>query len=204
MCDAENKLVAWVDGELRAEEAASIERHLEACEECRGRVAEFRGVSENVDRYCDAVMAAKARPGVARWTVPVLAFAAAAAILLFVAVTRSRVAPPPASAPKIADASAATNSPAAISAPIVRSQESSPSFGKLVQRKTTHPRRAMTPGRQVFSAEAANWQSSETAVQIAIPAEAMFPPGAMPKGLNFVAELSIGPDGSVRQVRLRQ
>ena len=65
MCDAENKLVAWVDGELRAEEAASIERHLEACEECRGRVAQFRGVSENVDRYCDAVMAAKApRSGV--------------------------------------------------------------------------------------------------------------------------------------------
>jgi hypothetical protein len=41
-------------------------------------------------------------------------------------------------------------------------------------------------------------------VQIAIPAEAMFPPGAMPKGLNFVAELSIAPDGSVKQVRLRQ
>jgi len=26
----------------------------------------------------------------------------------------------------------------------------------------------------------------------------------MPKGLNFVAELSIAPDGSVKQVRLRQ
>jgi hypothetical protein len=44
----------------------------------------------------------------------------------------------------------------------------------------------------------------ETAVQIAIPAEAMFPPGAMPKGMNFIAELSIAPDGSVKQVRLWQ
>jgi hypothetical protein len=44
----------------------------------------------------------------------------------------------------------------------------------------------------------------ENAVQIAIPADAMFPPGAMPKGLNFIAELSIAPDGSVKQIRLGQ
>jgi hypothetical protein len=48
------------------------------------------------------------------------------------------------------------------------------------------------------------WRPTETAVQIAIPADAMFPPGAMPKGMNFIAELSIAADGSVEQVRLRQ
>jgi hypothetical protein len=51
---------------------------------------------------------------------------------------------------------------------------------------------------------AVEWRPTETAVQIAIPADAMFPPGAMPKGMNFIAELSIAADGSVEQVRLRQ
>jgi hypothetical protein len=40
-------------------------------------------------------------------------------------------------------------------------------------------------------------------VQIAIPAEAMFPPGAMPEGMSFIAEVSIGADGSVERLRLR-
>jgi hypothetical protein len=47
-------------------------------------------------------------------------------------------------------------------------------------------------------------QPMDTAIQIAIPAEAMFPPGAMPAGVNFIADLRIAPDGSVQQVRLRQ
>jgi hypothetical protein len=47
-------------------------------------------------------------------------------------------------------------------------------------------------------------QPVDTAIEIAIPAEAMFPPGAMPNGINFIAELRIAPDGSVKQVRLRQ
>jgi hypothetical protein len=44
----------------------------------------------------------------------------------------------------------------------------------------------------------------DTAIEIAIPAEAMFPPGAMPNGINFIADVRIAPDGSVKQVRLRQ
>ena len=52
--------------------------------------------------------------------------------------------------------------------------------------------------------DAPQWQPTESAVQIAIPADAMFAPGAVPKGMNFIAELSIAPDGSVKQVRLRQ
>jgi hypothetical protein len=47
-------------------------------------------------------------------------------------------------------------------------------------------------------------QPMDTAIEIAIPAEAMFPPGAMPNGINFIADLRIAPDGSVKQVRLRQ
>jgi hypothetical protein len=47
-------------------------------------------------------------------------------------------------------------------------------------------------------------QPMDAAIEIAIPAEAMFPPGAMPNGVNFIADLRIAPDGSVKQVRLRQ
>jgi len=43
----------------------------------------------------------------------------------------------------------------------------------------------------------------EPSVQIAIAAAAMFPPGAVPEGVSFVADLSIGADGSARQVRLQ-
>jgi hypothetical protein len=49
----------------------------------------------------------------------------------------------------------------------------------------------------------ANWQPTERAIQISIPAESMFPPGAIPEGVNFVADLSIAADGSAEQVRLR-
>jgi hypothetical protein len=51
---------------------------------------------------------------------------------------------------------------------------------------------------------AKKWRPAETTVQIAIPAEAMFAPGALSQGMNFIAELRIAPDGSVEQVRLRQ
>ncbi len=33
-------------------------------------------------------------------------------------------------------------------------------------------------------------------VQIAIPADAMFPPGAVPAGFSYITEVSFAPDGS--------
>ena len=48
----------------------------------------------------------------------------------------------------------------------------------------------------------ASWPEP-AAIQIAIPADEMFPPGAVPAGVNFVAELSIAADGSAEQLRLR-
>ncbi len=104
---------------------------------------------------------------------------------MFLAFPRTRIEPPPVLIPTITAASVALPAP----------PEPEPA-----PRKTIHRRHAVAP----VQVRAAKWQPMETAVQIAIPAEAMFPPGAMPKGLSFVAELSIAPDGSVRQVRLRQ
>jgi hypothetical protein len=43
----------------------------------------------------------------------------------------------------------------------------------------------------------------EPVIQIAIPADEMFPPGAVPEGMHFVADLTIAADGSAERLRLR-
>jgi anti-sigma factor RsiW len=184
MCDVQAKLIAWLDRELSSDEAAGVERHIERCEECRSRLAAYEQVSETFDVYCDAVVAAKTRRRVPRW-VPVLASAVVAAVVMFLVFSRTRIEPPPILAPTIT----------AASVPVLA--QPAPD---TVPRKTIHRRHPRAP----VQVRAAKWQPMETAVQIAIPADAMFPPGAMPKGLNFIAELSIAPDGSVKQIRLRQ
>jgi hypothetical protein len=40
-------------------------------------------------------------------------------------------------------------------------------------------------------------------IQIAFPADEMFPPGAVPEGMHFVADVTISPDGSAERLRLR-
>ena len=184
MCDVQAKLVAWLDGELPSDEVVGVERHIEECKECRDRLAAYEKVSEIFDVYCDVVVAAKRHGRVSLW-VPVLAGAAVATAMIFLAFPRARIEPPPLLIPTITAVSVALAAPPdVVSAP----------------RKSIHRRRPVAPVQE----RAVKWQPTETAVQIAIPAEAMFPPGAMPKGLNFIAELSIASDGSVRQVRLRQ
>jgi len=183
MCDVQAKLIAWLDRELGSEEATGVERHIEGCKECRGRLATYKQVSETFDVYCDAVAAAKTYRPVPRW-MPVLASAVVAAVVMFLAFPRTRIEPPPILTPTITAASVA----------VPARPEVEPAPRKI------HRRRSVSPAEE----RAAKWHPTETAVQIAIPAEAMFPPGVMPKGMNFIAELSIAPDGSVSQVRLRQ
>jgi anti-sigma factor RsiW len=188
MCEFQAKLIAFLDRELPREEVAGVERHIEACEECRNRLAGYEQVNESFDAYCDAVMAAKTRRDVPRW-VPVLASAAVVAVVMFLAFLEKRMEPPPVLIPTITAVSVPGPMPVL-----------APPAPEPAPRKKMHRRHAVPAVQE----RAVKWRPTETAVQIAIPAEAMFPPGAMPKGLNFVAELSIAPDGSVKQVRLRQ
>ena len=51
-------------------------------------------------------------------------------------------------------------------------------------------------------APAANWAMADPAIQITIPADSIFPPGAVPEGVNYVASLSLA-DGSVQAIRLQ-
>ena len=188
MCEFQPKLIAFLDRELPSEEVTAVERHIEACDECRNRLAGYELVNETFDAYCDAVMAAKTRRPNSNW-VPVLVSAAVAAVVMFLAFPEKHMGPPPILIPAIT----------AVSVPGPRAVLAPPA-------PEPAPRKKLRRRQPVDAVQerAVEWRPTETAVQIAIPAEAMFPPGAMPKGLNFVAELSIAPDGSVKQVRLRQ
>jgi anti-sigma factor RsiW len=186
MCDVQAKLMAWLDRELSPEEASAVERHVESCEECRRWVATYGQVSEAFDAYCDAVMTAKARRRVPRW-VPVLASALVAASLMLLAFLLTRVEPPP--------IVAATAVSASVPNPVT------PLSAEPAPRKATIRRHHAAPHVQERATEV---QPMDTAIQIAIPAEAMFPPGAVPSGINFIADVRIAPDGSVQQIRLRQ
>jgi len=183
MCDAQTKLIAWLDRELPPEEALDIERHLEGCRECLTRLRAYRQVSESFEVYCDAVLEAKTHKTFPYW-VPALAAAVIAAAVLWLTFPRARVLPPSTAAPITAHA-----------APVP-----APPMPEPIREVTTHKRPRVRP----LQPNLHRWQPTETAVEIAIPVEAVLPPGAMPEGVNFIAELSIAPDGSVKQVRLRQ
>jgi len=184
MCDVQAKLIARLDRELPKDEAIALERHIEGCEECRRWATACGQASDIFDAYCDAVMAAKAPRRVPR-RVPVLAGAVVAAAVIFLAFPRTRVERPLVH-PTITTAS--------VPVPAPPPAEPAP-------RKTTVHRRHTVPRVQEYATKG---QPIDTAIEIAIPAEAMFPPGAMPNGINFIADLKIAPDGSVKQVRLRQ
>jgi hypothetical protein len=184
MCDLQAKLIAWLDRELSSNEAADLDRHIKGCQECRGRLETYKKVSETFDVYCDAVMAGKRRRRVSRW-VPVLATAVVAGVVMVLSFPQRHVEPPMVLFPTLAATS--------VKVP-------SPHMAEAAPRKKIRRRHAVPPIQE----QTVKWQPTETDVQIAIPADAMFPPGAMPTGMNFIAELSIAPDGSVQQVRLRQ
>jgi len=180
MCDFSAKLVAWMDRELPDTEASAMARHVRGCFECRTRVDAYQESSRAFVAYCDAAVGAKTRRALPQW-VPVMASAMGAAVLLLAfrpAVVKQIPLRPPA-----ADA--------------VRANmlETEPSPVEKV-----HRRHVSAP----VKIPSASWGMVEPGIQIAIPVEAMFPPGAVPEGITFVADLSMEADGSVQGLRLRQ
>ncbi len=53
MCDysgkLSGKLIAWLDNELPAEEAAEVERHVAVCSECRSDAGTYKSLSGDID-----------------------------------------------------------------------------------------------------------------------------------------------------------
>jgi hypothetical protein len=188
MCNYSGKLIAWLDQELPENHAADVDQHVRGCGQCQRELDSYRRVSRAVDAYCDAAMTSRAQPRLPRW-IPVLsggvAAGAVALVLTFPRMTVQQPAPlrlPTVAVP--ADMASASGLPeVTVSNPISKSQA----------------KRSVSSGHR----QPTIWTPAERAVQIAIPAEAMFPPGAVPEGVNFTADLSIGADGSVQQLRLR-
>jgi anti-sigma factor RsiW len=181
MCDFSGSLIAWIDGELGESESANLEQHVLACMECRSRVEAYRAVSSAFVAYCDAASPSKAptQRRLSYW-VPVLSGTAAIAALLLMFL-RPALEPTPLPAP------VATVPPAAV-------REAAPEMARGAAR-----RHRIVPVQTAKT----NWSQVDPDVQIIIPAEAMFPPGAVPEGVSFVADLSLAPDGSVEGLRLQ-
>ena len=196
MCEHSGKLVAWMDGEISAAETSEIARHVAECAECRNCVAELRKVSGKFEEYCNAVLQACARRE-ANWRMPGI-LAAAAAIILTLVVTHGRR---PVAQPVLAPSE--TASVVSNSQP-VRSAVESSSGGEKRDAHSRRKRRAHAAAPLQTRAQSQSERSAadEPALRIAIPAEAIFAPGALPDGMIFVADLSIGADGRVEQLRL--
>jgi anti-sigma factor RsiW len=182
-------LIAWLDGELPLEEAAVVEQHVAGCAACRAHVSAYRRVSADLAAYFGTAPEPAARPAGRTW-LPVAAVAAVAAaigIVVWIAATHERIEMTSnASRPVVAvpehvgavrlDAPAA---PHGVSASV-----SPHGVAK------TKPMRSQEVVRPVDRA-----QASEPEIEILVPADAVFPPGAMPPGIQFRANISVSGDG---------
>ncbi len=196
MCDFPGKLIAWLDRELPESEAAEVRQHVQECAACRNQVHAYEQVGIAMNAYCDEALASTVPGGRIRWQLA-LSAAAVVGIALLLVFPRARVEQtiarqPVPVAPALHDAT--TVAPPAIAF------ETPPTPEKPQKPQRNVHQHPATPAAQN---PARNWVSAEPAIQIAIPAEAMFPPGAVPEGINFVADLSIGPDGSAQGLRLQ-
>jgi anti-sigma factor RsiW len=198
MCDFSGNLTAWLDHELPAREAAEVERHLAGCSECRRRADAYKQVTIEFDAFCDEVDAANARGKARRWAPVVSAAGAVAALVaLSLIIPRTHVERPALPAPR-----------AAVALPRVLVGGAMPDPVRPTQ--AVHRRRATATPAQIQNVNAQSTQTEnvysapyEPVIQIAIPADEMFPPGAVPEGMHFAADLALAADGSAERLRLQ-
>lgn len=204
MCEFSDKLIAWLDQELPADRAAKVVRHVLECASCRGEVELYRELGETIDAYCDRALAAQAkrRSGPLLWRPRYAApsFAAAAVLLFFligpVERLRSLFSPMPDGAPAIA-----FRAPGA-PAPAVEKMSAAAGGARKTPKRVNSLRQGPVP-LTVSPNRNANWLPNEAPVYIAIPADALFAPGAFPEGVGFVADVNWRPDGSAQRLRLQ-
>ena len=199
MCEFKGNLVAWLDGELSPTEAAEVEQHVQSCADCSGQVSRYEQATRDFAAYHMAaepqVTATTVNPRrLSRWVPAAIAIAAAILIAILIAPRYQRR--PPAS-----PQTAKTELPAAPVAlePAVTSPDSSGPAKHLQAAAKRHPAAHSEPARN----EAAIVMSEPT-VRIAIPADALYPPGAVPEGMAYFANVSFAADGSVQAFRLER
>lgn len=179
MCDYAGKLVAWLDHELPDEEATNVEWHVSQCAECRKAISAYEEVSAAFMACYEATM--EARPRRAGWRWAAVAGGVAAAILVAAVLTPPRLEQLP---PR----------ELAVHAPTIAFEET-PSFQKTSssERKSSRlvavPRRSSPPPLPVAAPLPSRWIPVERTVEVALPADALFPPGAVPPGFSFIADV---------------
>lgn len=200
MCELSTKLIAWLDGELPDGEATEVEQHVWACRECRDAVDQYRNVSGTIGAYCNAAVAASEPKRTTPSWAPVLGVAASLLLLLAVFV-RARIVRSPAPASTIAVANVPEAARVAVAPEAIAS---------VMPARKAHSVIHHTLGNATVSASLrsqdttrdAGWLPAGPAIEIAIPGEALFPPGALPPGVGFVADVNLASDGSARTVQL--
>jgi Putative zinc-finger len=165
MCEYSGRLVAWLDQELPPEEAVDVEGHVGQCAECRLAVGAYRQVSAAFLPCYEASMARAPRSTRRHWMVAIVG--AAAAILLAMLLW-----PQPAQRIQL-------SAPAAVHAPAMAFLRS--------------PRTAVAVRVKHVRAPQQVWIAQEPSVRIALPADALFPPGAVPEGFSFIADVRTEP-----------
>lgn len=194
MCDFSERLIPWLDRELPEQEAAGVELHLRTCNECRNSLGAYKELDQAIVAYCDARVPPPVRRGLSVWTPALLAAAAAAVLLLLPHGRTDRDRPQlqaVAASPAVLERAAPRAPHTSVTKPVTTGVR------KPVI-KTVHLPQVVAPAQAQTA-----WTPVQPAIQIAIPAEAMFAPGAVPQGVSFTAELSIAADGSAQQLRLR-
>ena len=167
MCNFSGRLIAWLDGELAEAEAINVEWHVRQCAECRRAVAAYREISGAfLDGYLAAMPVQRAPR---RWRWIAVAGAAAAAIVLAAVLAHPR----PGTLRTV---------PFSIAAPAMAFQKTP---ARLLAVRALHMQ-VRAPARRPARAQ---WVAVQPSVEIALPADALFPPGAVPAGFSFIADI---------------
>lgn len=188
MCEFSRKLIALLDGELPADGAADVGRHLRVCAECRSELVVFEKLSSAVESYCEGVAAAcepRRRRHYGRQAVLCVGAATIAAVIALVATLSHPRKMHPDGGPVSAPAKVRTN----MVEEAVNSADGPATHVKTIHRRVTAP-----PAR----AEETPQQAAEPVIQITIPADAVLPPGAVPAGVSYVADVRIPANGSAQ------
>ena len=202
MCEYSKCLIAWMDGELAKSEAAEVEQHVRACPACGKCVSACEEICREFAAYYAAFTQTRPvarRQKISGW-VPIAASVAAVAAMLMIAFMTRSAKQVPTTQQTAAIPSTVETSPIAHAVPASPSaaEDHYPRYRQQKAIKVGQPRRITK-----LESTKAEWAMIEPAIQIAIPAEAMFPPGAVPEGVTYIANVSLRPDGLVQGIRLQ-
>ena len=207
MCDFSQRLIAWLDNELSPQEAASFERHIPVCSECQSQAGLYRQLNETIDAYCQAaIVSGPVRHSNKRVWRPVLAgtaasAAAAAALLFFLFKPGERPPQIPPAATSVRSTASITAAPPPIASrktPLVPAPRQKASH-RIKNREQSRGPAFQNPA----PAHNETWLPNQAPVYIAIPADALFPPGALPEGVGFIADVNWRMDGSAQRLQLQ-